>query len=509
MYTRFIRWASDRLDKNGVIAFISNSSFINANIYDGFRKVIAEEFNDIYVINLKGDARNSGEQRRREGGNIFSDQIKVGVAVYFLVRRSGEKGCRIHYNEIDDHVRSEEKKAYLRDNNFNDLKFRPIKPSKDYSWINISENDWEDLIPIASKDNKNASQNVDVHSIFRNFSIGVVTARDEWVTDFSDKNLAIKMKFFVNTYDMHSPDEKDQGTIIKWSRNLRRNLERGAKEPFNKERIYHVLQRPYCKIYYYDSEIFINDRAIAKEMIFNDNLAICFNAPGNKKPFNLLATNLIADFHLNGDTQCFPFYHYLSENEKNENVTNWAINKFQKHYKEKTISKLDIFHYVYSVLHHPSYRAKYEQNLKREFPRIPFYEDFWKWTEWGKRLMELHLHYETVESYPLQREEKNNTAAPSCRLIARKETGVIEVDTVTTLRGVPDEAWEYRLGTYSALEWVVERYKEKKPKDPTIAEKFNTYKFADYKENVIDLIGRVCKVSMETIRIISEMPNEK
>jgi predicted helicase len=185
----------------------------------------------------------------------------------------------------------------------------------------------------------------------------------------------------------------------------------------------------------------------------------------------------------------------------------------------REITKEDIFHYVYAVLHHPAYREKYEINLKREFPRIPFYDDFWQWAEWGKQLMDLHLNYETVEPYPLDVQtlkvfakhprsetEGAETFRVSPRLIAREEKGEIEIDTATTLRGVPAEAWEYQLGTYSALEWILERYKEKKPKDPTIAEKFNTYRFADYKEQVIDLLRRVCTVSVETMKIVREMP---
>jgi predicted helicase len=164
---------------------------------------------------------------------------------------------------------------------------------------------------------------------------------------------------------------------------------------------------------------------------------------------------------------------------------------------------------VYAVLHQPAYRAKYELNLKREFPRIPFYDNFWKWVNWGQTLMALHLNYEQAAAYALQREDKDPESVRKAilpRLMARKETGVIEIDTLTTLRGVPKEAWEYRLGTYSALEWILERYKEKTPKDPTIREKFNIYKFADYKEKVIDLILRVCTVSVETMKIIKEMP---
>lgn len=163
---------------------------------------------------------------------------------------------------------------------------------------------------------------------------------------------------------------------------------------------------------------------------------------------------------------------------------------------------------MYAVLHHPAYRAKYEINLKREFPRIPFYEDFRQWADWGKRLMELHLGYEAATPFKLERlnVETLERSNIQTRLMARKDKGIIEIDTQTTLRGVPAEAWEYRLGTYSALEWILERYKEKKPKDPTIAEKFNTYKFAEYKEQVIDLLCRVCTVSVETMKIVKQMP---
>jgi predicted helicase len=248
------------------------------------------------------------------------------------------------------------------------------------------------------------------------------------------------------------------------------------------------------------------------EIFRGENCVICFTDAGSQKPFMTLASNNIPDLHLVGagaGTQCLPFYRYGDNGERNENITDWALGQFQKNYKDKVISKIDIFYYVYAVLHNPAYRSKYEQNLKREFPRIPFYDDFWKWSEWGKQLMELHLNYETVQPYTLQvhtrKVEEGFRVMP--RLLARKESGMIEIDTVTTLHGVPKEAWDYRLGTYSALEWILERYKEKTPKDPTVREKFNSYRFADYKDYVIDLLLRVCTVSQETIKIIAQMTN--
>jgi predicted helicase len=217
------------------------------------------------------------------------------------------------------------------------------------------------------------------------------------------------------------------------------------------------------------------------------------------------------DLHFNGDSQCFPIYRYSANGERIENITDWALGIFQKHYKDKKITKEDIFHYVYAVLYHPTYREKYAKNLKDELPKIPYYKSFWQWADWGKQLLDLHLNYEQVEPYPLTREDKDGEKlrkAITPRLMARKEQGVIEIDTLTTLRGVPPEAWQYHLGTYTALEWVLERYKEKEPKDATIREKFNTYKFADYKEQVIDLLMRVCTVSVETMKIIAQMPED-
>ena len=200
-----------------------------------------------------------------------------------------------------------------------------------------------------------------------------------------------------------------------------------------------------------------------------------------------------------------------------DNVTDWALDQFRKQYqpgrgkKDRPITKEAIFHYVYAVLHDPVYREKYAINLKREFPRIPFYPDFWLWADWGRTLIDLHIGYESVPTFPVKRvdnlDDKARKAglAPKAILKADKAAGRIIVDSETTLSGVPTAAWDYILGNRSALEWVLDQYKEKRPKDPTIREKFNTYRFADYKERVVDLLMRVTTVSVETTQIVNEM----
>ncbi len=519
MYARFLRWASDRLDKNGVIAFVSNNSFLDARTYDGFRQVVGKEFNHIYVIDLKGNARTSGERRRREGGNVFSDQIRVGVSVYFLVRKQGEKGCRIHYNAVPDYAHAVEKKAYLRDNTFTELKFETIHPDKNHNWLNLTENDWDEFIAFIGKYSKEA--------LFSFSANGVVTARDEWVYDFNDRGLADKMSFMADVYNKQVATYKSLSTkpdldkfvdySIKWSASLKGNLSGKKIAHFNKKKILSAFYKPYVSMYYYCDPIF-SDRLTQRHFeifgprVDRQNLVLLVNNQSSK--FMSIITNKIFEFGSmldgGGQTVGFPIYRYAADGERVYNITDWALEQFQKHYKDKKITKEDIFHYVYAVLHHPAYRAKYEINLKREFPRIPFYEDFGQWVKWGKQLMDLHLNYENAKPFRLKREDKDPATVRKAivpRLIAHKEAGVIEVDTLTTLRGVPPEAWEYQLGTYTALGWILERYKEKKPKDPTIREKFNTYKFADYKEQVIDLLCRVCTVSVETVKIIRQMPS--
>ncbi len=518
MYSRFLRWATDRLgSKNGIIAFISNSSFIDARTYDGFRKVVAKEFNEIHIIDLKGNARNSGERRRKEGGNIFSDKIKVGVAVYFLIRKEGEKGCKIWYHAVGDYLRANEKNSYIAQHKFQDLDFERVIPDKDNNWINLSDNDFDDLLPLANKETKSEKAET---AVFKLFSNGVVTARDEWVYDFSEKNIEKRIKYLIEIYNQDVEKYYDGTDIsdisnlvnyqIKWTRAVKKDLIKGRKYRYDSELIIDSLYRPFVKKKLYFSKE-LNEMQYQQNRIFGINRfnqAITFIA-GNRLSFSILVANVTPNYAVYSldPAQCLPLYRYDDSGSRIDNITDWGLKQFVSHYKNKKISREDIFHYTYAVLHNPAYRRKYEQNLKRELPRIPFYDDFRKWAAWGKSLMNLHLNYETIEPYPLRRTdaEPARHSSNTPKLKADMKTGVIIIDSLTTLSGVPDSAWEYKLGTYSALQWILEQYKEKKIKDPTVAEKFNTYRFADYKEQVIDLLMRVCTVSVKTIEIIREM----
>jgi predicted helicase len=246
------------------------------------------------------------------------------------------------------------------------------------------------------------------------------------------------------------------------------------------------------------------------------NVAIVYTQPGSQKPFMACAVSTLPDLHFVGaaaGTECLPFYRY-EDGRRRENITDWAVDQFKGYYgsrSRRAITKEAIFQYVYAVFHDPAYRDKYKVNLKRELARIPFYADFWAWANWGKVLLEIHLGYETAKLAPLKRidirDSRSRDADVSVAPVLRADPsqGTIEVDAETTLSGIPPDAWDYRLGNRCALEWVLDQHKEKTPKDPTVRENFNTYRFEDYKESVIDLIRKVTTVSIETVEIVRTM----
>jgi predicted helicase len=308
-----------------------------------------------------------------------------------------------------------------------------------------------------------------------------------------------KIRFLIKVYE----GEKSNANFdvqIKWSETLKRRLEAGQQEPIDRTRTRNVLYRPYTNRRFYDSALFVDrPRALDKMFPAPDirNRSI-FVAIGRRGHFSVCAAGLPVslDFFVPNAACLFPRKRFGKSGHSLDNITDWVLEKFRAYYEKdqkpkRPINKDAIFHYVYGVLHDPIYREKYALNLKREFPCIPLYADFWRWAEWGEKLMELHIGYEKKEK------SRKTGLAPKAMLRADKDIGNIQLDSDTQLSGFPLEAWAYRLGNRSALEWILDQYKEKTPKDPTIREKFNTYRFADYKEKVIDLLKRVTRVSIE------------
>jgi predicted helicase len=522
MYARFFRWASDRLDTNGVLAFVTNRSFVESRTFDGFRKVVAQEFAELYVVDLGGDVR-ANPKLSGTKHNVFG--IQTGVAISFLVKRKGSKGGRVFYARRPELETAEEKLAWLGSAALSGLSLEEIRPDAKQNWLNLTSNDFATLMPIASKDVKGATKPSQEKAIFKLFSLGISTNRDEWVYGDDPEALARQMRFFTTNYDAQRPTH-DYDTAIKWSRNLKRRFEQGRRETFDAERVTRAAYRPFYSPHVYDSDLFI-DEGGSKAAMFplgKPNCAICFSDVASRTNYVVLAVGGIADLHFGSSIDAYqqvPLYRYDDAGNRIDNITDWSLAEFKKHYqpgrgrKPQPITKEAIFHYVYAVLHDPSYREKYAQNLKREFPRIPLHGDsestFWQWAAWGEALMALHIGYEQAAPFALVRtdvaDEKVRAAgqSPKCLLKSAKEAGRILIDSETTLAGVPPDAWAYMLGNRCAIDWVLDQYKEKNPKDPTIREKFDTYRFADHKEKVIDLLMRVTTVSVETARMVTAM----
>jgi predicted helicase len=509
MYARFYRWAFDRLDDNGIVAFITNRSFIESRTFDGFRKVVANEFNHIHIIDLGGDVRINPKLSGTKH-NVFG--IQTGVAICFLVKKSdvvnkkGKKvyvkqnGCKIYYSRRPEFETATEKLHFISTAKIENIEYEHIIPDKANNWINLTSNDFDSLIPLVSKI-KNSK------TLFSEYTIGSNTARDEWTYDFDSKILADKINYLIDTYNTKLSKgltyENDKS--IKWTRGLKQKFDKKTKLAFNMKNITTAYYRPFVKQFLYHSSDLVEMPSSLPKLTINKNFFIVFSGSSHSKPFQAYSTDSVFSFDFLEKTTGVPLFTFDKSGNPIENITDWGLTQFVKRYKTKKISKEDIFYYVYAVLHNPDYREKYELNLKREFPRIPFYSDFNKWCDFGKALFDLHINYEEAEPFKLKETTNNDIAAPKAKLKADKERGTIILDEATFLSGIPKEAWEYKLGNRSALEWILDQFKESKSKDETIAERFDTYRFADYKIIVIDLIMRVCTVSVRTIEIINEM----
>ena len=516
MYTRFVRWASDRVHDDGVIAFIIGRKPFAKAAYDGFRKVIAREFAEIWVVDLGGDVRDNPKLSGTKH-NVFG--IQTGVAMCFLVKRRGKSGAIIRYARRPETETGEEKLSFLSSTGgLQNLETRVIQPDRRHDWLDQTSNDWVTLLPIVDTSvpaNRTTSQH---KALFRLVSNGLKTQRDEWVYDLGREALAEKAKYLVDGYEGLRRGSKPERTgEIKWDRELNRYREKGIKKIFNENSIVQSTYRPFVKRHLYFDQHFNGMTYQLPSIYFDgDNPTLAFLGIASLNPLAALAVRQVFDLCLlkqgNGGTQGVPRYRYSKTGEKLDNMTDWGLKQFTKHYGSKPpITKDDIFAYVYAVLYDPIYRETYALNLKREFPRIPLYADFRQWRDWGQALLDLHIGYEAAEPWPLQRIDTPDARAegtgttPAVKLKSDRDNGLIILDAETKLSGVPDAAWDYRLGNRSAIDWVLDQHKEKTPKDPTIREKFNTYRFADHKEAMVELLRRVTTVSVRTMEIVEAM----
>ncbi len=532
-FVKFFRWASDRIGKEGMVAFVTNNSFLENRAFDGMRKHLAMDFDKVLVIDLKGNIRKHsmldgiplGERH-----TVFGAAAMVGVSISFFIKCPRRDAHGVFLSEVDFRSTREEKFLFLKKaETVYGCGIARVSVDSTYTWIGVeSAAEFTTFMPIGTPEVKEAGD-LRSPSLFVAYSRGLETARDNWVYDFDRESLAVKTSSFCDTYNAEvdrwkrtkQPNDVDRfvlsdDTKIKWSSSLKGHLSRSTYAEFDESKIRPSEYRPFSLRFAFFDHL-LNHRQgrwpsfFPSEPSHSENVVIGAMGLGAEKPFAIAAARRLPDLNFFGPgtvAQWFPFYTYDEDgSNRRENITDWALDHFRAHYKDKKIDKWAIFHYVYGLLHHPAYREKYAINLKREFPRIPFYADFAQWAAWGQQLLDLHLNFETVAPYPLRRTDSpyDPERLPKPSLKADKAAGEIILDTATTLSGIPPEAWAYRLGNRTAIEWVLEYHKESNPRDPTIREKFNTYRFADYKEQVIDLLRRVVTVSVETVKIVRAM----
>ena len=525
-YIKAFRLASDRIGNEGIVAFVSNNSFVSDLSFDGMRKNLAADFDEIYILDLGGNVRKNPKLSGTTH-NVFG--IQVGVSINILVRRKDKNKVRkaeIYYASTDEFWKKEEKYDFLEEKEmYEKIRWKRIEPDKRNQWLTegIEEN-FDTFIGIGSKEAKRGKDSK-VKFIFKTYSLGVSTNRDSVVYDFKEDNLSTRIKHFCELYNNEVQRLKGSSTKesvdvvvdyskIQWSSTLKNHLKQQALANFSNCLIKKSLYRPFTKKYLYFDPVFIDRPALFSE-IFPipekeiENRLICLPSLGGRTGFWCLMVNFIPNLTLTSvdANQCFPFYIYSEDgSNRKENITDWSLAEFRSHYSDKKITKWDIFYYIYAILHHPLYRSKYAANLRRSLPRIPYAPDFSAFAEAGKRLADLHVNYETQKEYKLEfienAKSKLDWRVEKMRL-SKDKTRIVYNDFLT-LAGIPAEAFEYRLGNRSALDWIIDQYQVSTDKRSGIVNDPNN---PDDPEYIVKLVGKIITVSLETVKIVKDLPS--
>lgn len=541
-YIRAIRWASDRVKDSGVIAFVSNGSFIDGNAADGLRKCLVGEFSKLYVYNLRGNARTSGETRKREAGNVFGGGSRTPVTICVLVKDPSHTGeAVLHYRDIGDYLSREEKLDIIaQEGSIAHTEWEVIVPNEAADWINQRDEKYDTYQPIGDKATKGKPN---TPGVFQLYSNGLKSNRDPWVYNFSaqavEENMHRMIEFYNSQIGVEQPDM--DSTKIAWNRSLLTFRAQGRALAFEQESMRNSLYRPFCKqTAYFNREL--NDMVYQLPKLFptpaHENVAITLPGPGSAGEFYALAVDMIPALGVATSLQVFSLYTYepvveddgglnlnLGGGEvvdgytRKENITDATLAAYRSTYGDAGIAKEDIFYYIYALLHHPEYREKYAADLKKMLPCIPLVKGFWEYSRVGRALAELHLGYESVEPYPL--DEVVSSPAPEdleerfefyrvqkMKFGPKKDKTRIQYNGHLTLKGIPEEVYNYILmGNRSALEWVIDRYQVKTDKKSLITNDPNDYcRAVNNPRYIVDLIKRLVTVALETQKLVGTLP---
>ena len=553
-YIKAFRWSTDRIysSHGGIISFVTNGAWLDGNTTSGFRKVIEKEFSKIYVFNLRGNQRTSGELSRKEGGKIFGSGSRTPITITLLIKKPDYKGkAEIFYHDIGDYLNREEKLQIISD--FKSITQVPLKllnPNKEGDWINMRNKSFSSLIPISSK-------NKVEKSFFDLNSNGIVTNRDAWVYNSSLKKLTENMINMISFYNSEVKRFKealnrDNDLIakdfvskdlkkIKWVQNLYGDAQKCLVHSFNELEITDSFYRPFFKQKLYKQRNFVWSPYL-QPRIFptnkHENLVICCTGVGASKNFTAYISDVIPNLHGLDTLQSFPLYYYDKDEKKQKNlfdsnseddfikrdgISDFILDRANKQYGN-SVNKEDIFYYVYGILHSPNYRNTFEYDLKKMLPRLPLLEkpkDFWFFSKAGRELAELHLNYESGAPYDnvgIEGEESQNFQVQKMAFGKIKkeidgknktvaDKSVIHFNSSITIRDIPEKAYEYVVNGKPAIEWIMERYQITIDKKSGI--KNNPNDWADEVGNpryILDLLLSIINVSIQTVDIVEGLP---
>ncbi len=520
-YVKSLRWASDKIGPEGIIALITNNSFLDAEMFDGMRQCLVEEFDTLYLLNLGGNIRKG----QPGDSNVFG--IQVGVSINFLVKtgQPREGKARICYNDETAEVPKERTFQFLAERaHVGNVTWRELQPNARQMWLTEGlRPEFDTFLPMGTKAAK-ASKDSAVGTIFKDYRLGISTNRDAWVYNFQPASLEENIHRTLRAYNLcvlEWQETASQSGItvdefaaqhtcdIKWSRDLKAKLKRGRRAEFAASKLRTSLYRPFTKAHLFFDSV-LTDRIAGFPQIFptpeteQENRVICVPSTGARTDFWCFLSNVIPNLTLTGTdgNQCFPFYLYDEDgSNRRENITDWALSHFRAHYADETITKWDIFHYNYALLHHPEYRETYQVNLKHDLPHIPFAPEFWEFVEIGRALADLHVNYETLDVLPNLIETPPLNWHVEKMALSKDKTSLRYNESLTVV-DIPSEVFDYRLGTRSALEWLIDRYRVKPDPngsgiiaDPNVED-------AQY---IVRLVGQVMHVSVKTVRLVGEL----
>lgn len=507
LYIESFRWASDRLGSNGVIAFVSNGQYIDSIATSGLREHFLMEFNKVYVLNLRGNARTSGELRKKEAGNIFGSGSRTSIAITILIK-DNSNDHKIFYHDIGDYLSTNEKIDRLKEyNSLDGVKWEEIIPDKNNDWVNQRDDSYSKYPAIVGEVDK---------SVFLSKVTGVNTSRDYWSYSFSKENVSRNIHKLVENYNIEVDKSKNNSNYdmnmdaeyINWSRGLRKKFSKTQKIEVNDSDIVLATYRPFTKKYLFYSKDVVEMPGKQGEFLKEKNIAFMIPGPGGDKQFSSLVTTHFSDFaglgfaskvqvlFKNGETHKSSLFDF-----NNSNLTDFALDYYK-------MTEDDLFSYIYGLLHSGTFVQKYDADLKKATPRIPLVAEKEKYIEIGEKLIALHLNY---EHQPALDDIKvvYNTPNPSYKVTKMKHPKKGVINTIIynnhiQIKNIPEKAYEYVINGRPAIEWIIDQYRVKLDTKSGIIDDPN--EFSDDPKYILNLLLSVITVSMKTIELIEQLP---